>query len=58
MTLHDYGYLPPEFFKSEIFKYTPCFRVKFSNIHPASEFDFLSEIFLGNLLLCKFLLLC
>ena len=33
--------------------------MKFSNIHPASESDFLSGIFSGgNLLLCKFLLLC
>ena len=43
MTLHDYGYLPPEFLK------LPCFGVKFSNIHPASECDFLlSGIFSGE----------
>ena len=27
------------------FEELPCFRVKFSNIHPASESDFLSGIF-------------
>ena len=43
---------------ARIFKELPCFGVKFSNIHPASESDFLSGIFGGNLLLCKFLLLC
>ena len=32
MTLHDYGYLPPEFLKS----------YPLSDIHPASESDFLS----------------
>ena len=40
MTLHDYGYLPLESSKE-----LPCFGVKFSNIHPASESGFLSGIF-------------
>ena len=36
MTLHDYGYLPPDFyrvtlFRSEIFKYTPCLGVWISS---------------------------
>ena len=37
MTLHDHGYLPPEFlksypqFRSEIFKYTPCLGVWLSS---------------------------
>ena len=44
MTLHDYGYLPPKFLKR-----LPCFGVKFSNIHPASESDFLSGIFSGGI---------
>ena len=42
---------------ARIFKESPCLGVKFSNIHPASESDFLSGSFLGgggNLLLCKF----
>ena len=39
MTLHDYGYLLPEFLKS--------FGVKFSNIHPASESDFFQGLFRG-----------
>ena len=41
MTLHD-GYLPPEFLE------LPCFGVKFSNIHPASESDFLPGNFSGR----------
>ena len=39
MTLHD-AYLLPEFLE------LPCFGVKFSNIHPASESDFLPGNFL------------
>ena len=31
-----------------IFKELPCFGVKFLNIHPASENDFLSGIFSGE----------
>ena len=31
------------------FEELPCFRVKFSNIHPASESDFLSGIFFGGI---------
>ena len=42
MTLHDYGYLPPEF------KELPYFGEKFSNIHPALESGFLPEIFSGG----------
>ena len=30
------------------FKDLPCFGVKFSNIHPASELGFLSEFFGGG----------
>ena len=30
-------------------KESPCFGVKFSNIHPASESDFLSGIFSGEI---------
>ena len=33
---------------ARIFKELPCFGVKFSNIHPASESDFLSGIFSGE----------
>ena len=33
---------------TRIFKEVPCFGVKFSNIHPASESDFLSGIFSGE----------
>ena len=44
MTLHDYG-VPA----ARIFKELPCFGVKFSNIHPASESDFLSGIFSGGI---------
>ena len=33
---------------ARIFKELPCFGVKFSNIHPASESDFLSGIFSGG----------
>ena len=46
---------------TRIFKELPCFGVKFSNIHPDTEFGFLSGIFSEggeqNLLLWKFLLL-
>ena len=43
MTLHER--VPT----ARIFKELPCFGVKFSNIHPASESDFLSGIFLGGI---------
>ena len=46
MTLHDYGYLPPEFLE------LPCFGVKFSNIHPASESGFLPGIFFWGGIYC------
>ena len=44
---------------ARIFKELPCFGVKFSNIHPASESGFLPGIFLGGsiVMLCKFPLL-
>ena len=34
--------------RARIFKELPCFGVKFSNIHPASESGFLPGIFLGE----------
>ena len=34
---------------ARIFKELPCFGVKFSNIHPASESSFLSGIFSGRI---------
>ena len=34
---------------ARIFKELPCFGVTFSNIHPASESDFLSGIFSGGI---------
>ena len=43
MTLHDYG-VPA----ARIFKELPCFGVKFSNIHPASESGFLPGVFSGG----------
>ena len=44
MTFHDYGYLA-----ARIFKELPCFGVKFSNIHPALESEFLPGIFSGRI---------
>ena len=42
MTLHDYGYLPPEVLKFS------CFGAKFSNIHPASKSGVLPGTFCGR----------
>ena len=54
MTLHNYGYLPPEFLKSY-----PVSEWNFQIYTlPRSLTFFFQGFFLGNLLLCKFLLLC
>ena len=54
MTLHNYGYLPPEFLKSY-----PVSEWNFQIYTlPRSLTFFFQGFFRGNLLLCKFLLLC
>ena len=54
MTLHDYGYLPPEFLKSY-----PVSEWNFQIYTLPRSLAFFQGLFLeGNLLLCKFPLLC
>ena len=53
MTLHDYGYLPPEFLKSY-----PVSEWNFQIYTLPRSLTFLQGFFWGDLLLCKFLLLC